>query len=89
MSRTSPWKCKYQVQIKSGIKKVRKEYLQETISVLSLPANSEVLTHMEREVIQEVIFAFLQLCVLQYIQKKLDLQTKLLMEDELPDDDEM
>ena len=33
MSRTSPWKCKYQVQIKSGIKKVRKEYLQETTVV--------------------------------------------------------
>ena len=47
MSRTSPWKCKCQIQIKSGIKKVRKEYLQEPISLLSLPAiiNSSINSH--------------------------------------------
>ena len=44
---------------------------------------------MAREVIQEVIFAILQLCVLRHIKKKLDFQAKILMEDELPDDDEM
>ena len=49
---------KDQVKIQSCIKKVRKEYLQETISLLSLPANSDVLTHMPREVRQEVILHF-------------------------------
>ena len=66
MSKTPSGKCKCHVKVKSGIKKVRKEYLQETISLLSLPAHSEVLTQMPREVIQEVIFVFLQLCVIQH-----------------------
>ena len=44
---------------------------------------------MAREVIQEVIFAFLQQCVLRHIKKNLDLQAKLLMKDELADDDEL
>ena len=64
MSKTFPGNFKCQVKVKSGIKKVRKEYLQETISLLSLPAHSEVLTQMSREVIQEVILVFLQLCVM-------------------------
>ena len=41
---------KNQVQIQTCIKKVTKEYLQETISLLSSLANSEVLTHIPRVV---------------------------------------
>ena len=66
MLKTPAGHCKCQVKIKSGIKKVKKEYLQETISLLSLPAHSEVLTHMPREVIQEMIFGSLQLCCTTY-----------------------
>ena len=89
MSKTFPGNFKCQVKVKSGIKKVRKEYLQETISLLSLPAHSEVLTQMPPEVIQEVIFVFLQLCVTHNKKKNWELQVVLLMEDELPDDDEI
>ena len=64
MSKTFPYKnTKSQVQIQSCIKKVTKEYLQETISLLSLPANSEVLNHIPHEVRQKMIFVFLQLCI--------------------------
>ena len=80
---------KYQVKIQSCIKKVRKEYLQETISLLSLPENSDVLTHMPREVQQEVIFALLQYHLAQHVKNNLELQVVLLMEDELRDDDKM
>ena len=44
MSKTPPGKCKCQVKVKSGIKKVIKQYLQEIKSLLSLPAHSEALT---------------------------------------------
>ena len=53
-------KKKKQVQIENWAKKVTKNHLQETISLLSLPANSDTLTHMPGEVRQEVMFAFLQ-----------------------------
>ena len=53
-------------------KKRHSKYLQETILLLYLPANSEVLTHM-----QEVMSAFLQLCVVQHIKKNLKLQVIL------------
>ena len=89
MSKTPPGKCKCQVKVKSGIKKVRKEYLQEAISLLPLPARSEVLTQMPREVIQEVIFVFLQLCVIHHKKKNWELQVVLLMDDELPYDGEI
>ena len=89
MSKTPPGKCKCQVKVKSGIKKVRKEYLQETISLLSLPAHSEVLTEMPHEVIQEVILVFLQLCVIHHKKKNWELQVVLLMDDELPYDGEI
>ena len=52
-------------------KKVGKEYLQETISLLPLPANSDVLTHMPHKMRQEVIFVFLQLRAGQHIKKNL------------------
>ena len=70
-------------------KKVRKEYLQEPISLLYLPANSDVLTHMPREVQQEVIFALLQYHLAQHVKNNLELQVVLLMEDELRDDGKM
>ena len=57
--------------------------------MLSLPANSEVSTHMLREVIHGVIFVILKLCVVHDIKKNLGLQVVLLMEDELPDDGKM
>ena len=57
-------------------KKLRKEYVQETISLLFLPGNSEGLSHMPREVRQKLMFVFLQLCVLQYIKKNLKLYVK-------------
>ena len=57
--------------------------------MLSLPANSEVSTHMLREVIHGVIFEILKLCVVHDIKKNLGLQVVLLMEDELPDDGKM
>ena len=46
MSKTSPGKYKDQVQIQSCIKKLKKEYIQEAISLLSLPVNSDALIHM-------------------------------------------
>ena len=42
---------------------------EEKISLLSLPENSEVLTHMPREVRKEVMFVFLQLCIVQHIKQ--------------------
>ena len=44
---------------------------------------------MPREVQQDVIFVFLQLRVAQHINKNLELQLVLLMEDEVQDDDKM
>ena len=70
-------------------KKVRKEFLQETISLLSLPANSDVLTHMPRELRREVIFVFLQLSTAQHIKRNLVFQVVLLKEDEFRDGNEM
>ena len=60
MSRTFAEKYKKLSTNSKLHKKVRKEYLQETISLLPLPTNSGVLTHMPREVQQEVMFIFLQ-----------------------------
>ena len=68
-------------------KKVRKEYLQETI--LFLQANSDVLTCMPSELCQKVIFAFLQQRVLQHIKNNLKLQVVLLVEDMVRDDGEI
>ena len=56
MSETSLGKYRRPSKSSKLYKKVRKEYLQETILLLSLPANSDVLTHILREVQQEVIF---------------------------------
>ena len=39
------------------MKKVRKEYMQEAISLLSLPANSNALTHILLEVRQDDILS--------------------------------
>ena len=64
-------------------------FLLETISLLSLPANSEELTHIPREVRQEVIFVFLQLRTAQHIKRNLVFQVVLLKEDEVRDDKEM
>ena len=44
---------------------------------------------MLREVIHEVSFVILQLCVVHHIKKNLELQVVLLMEGELPDDGKM
>ena len=89
MSKTSQGKFKKPSTNSKLYKKVRKEYLQETISLLSLSANSEVLTNMPCEVQQELVFAFLQLCVVQHIKKDLELQVILLKEDEVQDDGKM
>ena len=56
---------------------------------LSLRTNSEFLTHMSRDVQQEVIFLFLQLCVVHYEKKNLELQVVLLMEGKVQDDGEV
>ena len=40
---------------------------------------------MPREVRQELMFAFLQLCVVQHIKKNLEMPVVLLMEDEVQD----
>ena len=56
---------------------------------LSLRTNSEFLTHMSRDVRQEVMFLFLQLCVVHYEKKNLELQVVLLMEGKVQDDGEV
>ena len=44
---------------------------------------------MSREVRQEEMFLFLQLCVVQHVKKNLELQVALLIEGEVQDDDKM
>ena len=66
MSKASLGKYKKARTSLKFFKKGRKEFLQETISLLSLPANSDVLTHIPREVQQEVILVFLQLRTATY-----------------------
>ena len=63
-------------------KKLRKEYVQKTISLLPLPGNSEGLSHMPHEVRQKLMFVFLQLCVLQFIKKNLELYVKEMLVEE-------
>ena len=89
MSKTCAGKQKKSSANSKLYKKVRKEYLQETISLLSFPANSEVLSHIPSELRQEVMFVFLQLHVSQNIKKNLELQVVLLMGNEVRVDDEM
>ena len=57
--------------------------------MLPLPANSEVLIHMQHEVRQKVMIVFLQLCVVQHIKKDPELKVVVLMEDEVRDDGKM
>ena len=58
MSKTS-LDTKDQVKIQSCIKKVKKEYIQEAISLLPLPVNPDALIHMLRG-LRQVIFALLR-----------------------------
>ena len=46
-------------------KKITKKYQKETISLLSLPGNSVVLTHMQHKV-RQLVSVFLQICVVQH-----------------------
>ena len=59
MSKTSLGKYKRPIKNSKLYKKVKKEYIQEAISLLSLPVNSDALIHMLRAV-RQVIFALFQ-----------------------------
>lgn len=48
MSKEPLWKYEKQSTNSKLYKKVTEKYLQNTISLLSLPTNSEVLTHIPR-----------------------------------------
>ena len=85
MSKTSLGKYKRLSKNSKLYKKVRKEYIQEAISLLSLPANSDALTQMLLRV-RQVIFAPL---VGQLVKKNLELPVVLLMVDEIQDDGKM
>ena len=86
--RHSKENTKEQVKIQICIKKVKKEYIQEAISLLSLPVNPDALIHMLRRVPQ-VIVAVVQYSVAQDVKKNLKLQVVFLMEDEARDDGKM
>ena len=65
----------------------RKNFVVVFSSKLSFPA--EVLTHMPREVRQEVIFVHFQLGAVQHRKMNLELLVALLMKDEVRDDGKM
>ena len=50
-------------------KSKKKKKLQKAVS-LSLPAKSEALIHIRREIWQDVVFGFLQWCLVQTYKEK-------------------